>query len=123
MVRYIRPPWLLTKVINPLVMRFGSATTLAVPTRGTGKAQRLPVNVLELDGHRYLVAVRGETQWVRNLRAAGSCELCHRGWVQRFSAVEVPADERAALVEAYRARWRRFLADVPDHPVFELLPC
>jgi deazaflavin-dependent oxidoreductase (nitroreductase family) len=129
MVRYIRPSWILAKVINPLAMRFGPVTTLTVRTRATGKNQRLPVNVLEVNGHRYLVSVRGDAEWVRNLRAAGSCELRRRGWVQRFSAVEVPPSEREPLISRYRAMWEsqvnRFFTELPDpadHPVFELRP-
>ena len=127
MVRYLRPPWILAKVINPLVMRFGPATTLCVPTRATGRTQRLPVNVLETGGRRYLVSVRGDTEWARNLRASGSCELRRRGWVQRFTAVEVPPNERQPLIAKYRSRWdsqvNRYFAELPDpadHPVFEL---
>lgn len=112
---------MLARVISPLVARFGSATTLTVHARG--KAQTLPVRVLRVDGHRYLVAIRGESAWVRDLRAAGSCELCHRGWVQRFAVVEVPTNERAPLIVEYCTRWHRRAGRLPDpaqHPVFEL---
>ena len=128
MVRYLRPPWIVSKVINPLVLRLGTAATLTVPTGDSGRSQRLPVNVLEIDGRRYLVAVRGETHWVRNLRAAAECELRSRGWVRRFGVTEVPLADRGPLIAAYRARWGsktgRFFAEPPDPadlPVFELL--
>ena len=48
---------------------------LYVRGRTSGQWRSNPVNVLTLDGRRYLVAPRGRTQWVRNLRAAGSGEL------------------------------------------------
>ena len=129
MVRYIRPSWVITNVANPLARRFGPVTTLTVRTRTTGRDQRLPVNVLDSGGRRYLVSVRGEAEWVRNLRAAGTCELRRRGWVQRFTVSEVPATERPPLIAQYRFRWdsqvKRFFDQLPDpadHPVFELHP-
>ncbi|MCX9193548.1 nitroreductase family deazaflavin-dependent oxidoreductase [Carbonactinospora thermoautotrophica] len=127
MARYIAPGRLVRAVVNPLVMRFGAATTLVVRARVTGKTQAVPVNVLDYEGGRYLVAVRGETQWVRNLRAAGECELRRRGQVYRYVAEEVPVEDREPVIAAYRERWdsqvRRFfqaLPDPADHPVFRL---
>ena len=73
--------------------------------------------------------MRGETQWVRNLRAAGEAELRRFRRSERIRAVEVPVDERAPIIAGYRARWdfvnRRFFAsrpDAADHPVFRLVP-
>ncbi|KWX03176.1 hypothetical protein LI90_4227 [Carbonactinospora thermoautotrophica] len=127
MARYIAPGRLVRAVVNPLVMRFGAATTLVVRARVTGRTQAVPVNVLDYEGGRYLVAVRGETQWVRNLRAAGECELRRRGRVYRYVAEEVPVEDREPVIAAYRERWdsqvRRFfqaLPDPADHPVFRL---
>lgn len=127
MTRYIAPGRLVRAVVNPLVMRFGAATTLVVRARVTGKTQAVPVNVLDYEGGRYLVAVRGETQWVRNLRAAGECELRRRGRVYRYVAEEVSVEDREPVIAAYRERWdsqvRRFfqaLSDPADHPVFRL---
>jgi predicted secreted protein len=87
----------------------------------------VPVNVLELGGARYLVAIRGETEWVRNLRAAGRGELRWRDRVDQFTAKEVPVDERAPIIAAYRENWEREvkklfeqLPDPADHPVFRL---
>jgi hypothetical protein len=100
---------------------------LAVTTRTTGREQALPVNVLEYGGTEYLVSVRGETQWVRNLRSAGECELRRKGRTRRFSASELPVAERAPIVGAYREQWdsqvKQFWANLPDdadHPVFAL---
>ena len=45
---------------------------LVVRGRTSGEPRSNPVNLLELDGERYLVAPRGNTQWVRNARAAGT---------------------------------------------------
>src|SRR5438067_1848190 len=60
------------RVLNPLPMRLGLVTTRAVRGRRSGRWRTVPVNVLELDGARYLVAARGDTDWVRNPRAAGA---------------------------------------------------
>src|SRR5215472_2719210 len=48
---------------------------LAVRGRKSGEWRTTPVNPLTLEGERYLVAPRGNTQWVRNMRAAGGGEL------------------------------------------------
>ena len=69
--RYLKPSWLISWVANPLLMKFGIVPTLMVRGRKTGHWRSVPVNVFELDGQRYLVAPQGETDWVRNLRAAG----------------------------------------------------
>ncbi|MEV2242314.1 nitroreductase/quinone reductase family protein [Micromonospora sp. NPDC049891] len=127
---YQRPGWLIVRVINPLMRRLGAASTLQVPRRISGTPQRAPVNILELDGERYLVSVRGRTEWVRNVRAAGHCTVERRGQHDRHRAVEVSGDRREAVLAAYRDRWgkgqvRRLLDDLPDpadHPTFRLDP-
>jgi deazaflavin-dependent oxidoreductase (nitroreductase family) len=126
---YLRPGAIVRRALNPLVMRLGLATTLAVPGRRSGRWLTVPLNVLQTGGRRYLVSVRGETDWVRNLRAAGGGELRRRGRVERVRAVEVPPGERAPLLEAYLARWGRQvrslfdrLPDTADHPVFRIEP-
>jgi deazaflavin-dependent oxidoreductase (nitroreductase family) len=103
--RYLKPGWLTSRVLNPLLMRVGMVPTLAVRGRTSGEWRTVPVNVLELDGQRYLVAPRGETQWVRNLRATGRGELRWRGRVEPFRAIEIPDNEKPRVIEAYLARW------------------
>jgi len=129
MASYLAPNWFVTKLMNPLVMLIGGATTLRVAGRTTGRAQTVPVNVLEHEGHRYLVAARGETAWVRNLRAAGQCTLSRRGKELTYRAEELPVTSRAPFIAAYRARWdgqvKQFfekLPDAADHSVFRLEP-
>ena len=109
-------------------MRLGVVPTLRVRGRKTGRWRSVPVNVLELDGERYLVAPRGETEWVRNLRAAGSGQLQYgRRRIEPFTAVEVPDAEKPRLIAAYLDRWgyqvrSQFdaLPDPSDHPAFRL---
>jgi deazaflavin-dependent oxidoreductase (nitroreductase family) len=126
--RYLKPGWLVRRVANPLLMRLKVVPTLRVRGRNTGQWRSVPVNILELNGERYLVSARGETEWVRNLRAAGGGELEDgRRRIQPFTAVEVPAEERPRVIAAYLDRWRNqvrsqfeALPDPADHPVFRL---
>jgi deazaflavin-dependent oxidoreductase (nitroreductase family) len=78
---------------------------LTVPGRRTGTPQSVPVNLLHLDGDRFLVAPRGQTQWVRNVRVAGAAELRVGRRVERVRLVEVPAAERIPVLRVYLKRW------------------
>jgi len=97
----------------------------------------VPVNLLTLDGTQYLVAPRGHTQWVRNLRVAGDGELRVGRRVQAFTATEVGDDDKVEILRAYLKRWKAevgvFFGGVsakspddelrriaPDHPVFRI---
>ena len=62
---------------------------LEVKGRKSGEWRKTPVNPLDFDGERYLVAPRGHTQWVRNMRASGGGRLVGRG-IEEFTATEVP---------------------------------
>jgi deazaflavin-dependent oxidoreductase (nitroreductase family) len=126
---YIRPPLFVRRVFNPLAMRFriGGSQALTVAGRRTGRLQRVPVLPVDHGGARYLVSPRGETDWVRNLRAAGTGRLGPRGHEADIRATEVPVDERAPIIAAYRVvagrAVRSFfetLPDAADHPVFRI---
>jgi deazaflavin-dependent oxidoreductase (nitroreductase family) len=126
---YIKPPFLLRRVINPIAGKLGTATILAVRGRSSGTWRTTPVNVLEVDGVSYLVASWGETQWARNLRVAGGGELRRGRSARPFTAVEVDPSERPPIIAAYRAKFesrpgvrRQFtqLPDYADHPDFRL---
>jgi deazaflavin-dependent oxidoreductase (nitroreductase family) len=78
---------------------------LTVRGRKTGTPQSVPVNLLTLDGRRYLVAPRGHTQWVRNVRVAGEAELRVGRRVERVRLVEVPATDRVPVLRVYLKRW------------------
>jgi deazaflavin-dependent oxidoreductase (nitroreductase family) len=128
---YIQPPWFTRRVFNPLAMKFGlgGAVTLAVAGRKSGKLHLVPVIPVEYNGARYLVSPRGETEWVRNLRAAGAGELRRKGTIERFTATEVPVEERSPILEAYRRvaggpveSQFKALPDPADHPVFRIEP-
>ena len=112
---------------------------LRVRGRKSGEWRTTPVNLLELEGAQYLVAPRGHTQWVRNLRAVGTGELVLGRHVQPFRGVELPDGEKVPLLRAYLRRWKAevgiFFGGVgpdapdaelqriaPDHPVFRIEP-
>ena len=127
--RYIRPGPLVTALGNPLMRKLGAAPTLAVRGRKSGAWRTTPVMPLRVGGVTYLVSPRGETDWVRNLRAAQEGELRRFGRARAFRAAEIAAPERARFVETYKRRWARVgplkaqfdeLPDSADHPVFRL---
>lgn len=143
---YHRPGWFTTKVFNPLVAGLTRAgvsvwgsRVLEVPGRRSGRPRRTPVNLLTVGGDRYLVAPRGHTQWVRNLRAAGRGRLLLGRRAETFTASEVPDADKEPLLRAYLRRWRfevgaffdgvgpgsppqEFARVAPDHPVFRITP-
>jgi hypothetical protein len=124
---YLKPNPFARKVFNPIALRFGigGSESLEVACRRSGGRQRLPVIPVEHEGAHYVVSARGESDWVKNCRAAGAVELGGR----RMRATEVPVTERDAIITAYRekagktvdAYWKK-LPDASDHPVFRLEP-
>ena len=142
--RYQRPGWFTTNVFNRLVAwltRLGlsvwGSRILRVRGRKSGRPYTTPVNLLTLDGTRYLVSPRGHTQWSRNLRVAGTGELLLGRRVEAFVASEVPDDQKQPVLRAYLRRWKTEVgvffdgvdADSPEvdlvriaprHPVFRL---
>ncbi|HEY3830361.1 MAG TPA: nitroreductase family deazaflavin-dependent oxidoreductase [Solirubrobacteraceae bacterium] len=139
-----RPGWFTSRVFNPLVAAltrrgvslFGSRV-LEVKGRTSGQPRRTPVNLLTFEGQRYLVAPRGDTQWVRNLRASGEGRLLVGSRSESFTAAELGDEEKAPVLRAYLKRWKfevgvffdgvgpdsseEQLRDAaPRHPVFRL---
>ncbi|MGW4364688.1 nitroreductase family deazaflavin-dependent oxidoreductase [Nocardia takedensis] len=110
--RYIAPTGidpLINRIFNWLP-RIGisvlGSRLLAVRGRKSGEWRTTMVNLLETeDGARYLVAPRGHTQWVKNLRAAGTGELRLGRKVEPFAATEVPDAEKVPLLRLYLRRW------------------
>lgn len=78
---------------------------LAVRGRKSGQWRTTPVNLLTVDGVRYLVAPRGHVQWVRNIRVAGGGELRVGRRVEAFRATEVADADKPEILRAYLARW------------------
>ena len=139
-----QPGWFTKNVFNRLVglitglgLSVWGSRVLEVRGRSSGEWRRTPVNLLSLDGERYLVAPRGETQWVRNLRAAGDGELRVGRRTETFRATELTDADKVPILRAYLRRWKaevgvffdgvgpdssdeQLLAEVPKHPVFRL---
>ncbi len=86
------------------ISAYGSRV-LVVRGRTSGERRSTAVNLLELEGERYLVAPRGNTQWVRNARAAGTAELHLGRRAEVVELVELPADRRVPVLRVYLARW------------------
>jgi deazaflavin-dependent oxidoreductase (nitroreductase family) len=83
------------------------AGTRALRVRGrkTGKTRGVVVNVLRVDGVDYLVSPRGNTQWVRNVRAAGVVDVGPRWRRRRLRITEVADPAKADLLKRYLDRW------------------
>ena len=128
---YIRPPWAARAIGGRMARLFRPSVVclLSVRGRSSGQWRSSPVAVLEHDGRRYLVAAYGNTEWSRNLRAAGTGRLTRRRRVGEFTAAEVPVEQRQPLIEAYLrqfgklptvAKTFRALPDPADHPTFRI---
>ncbi len=109
--RYIEPTGF-DQVFNGLVggltrlgLPLAGSRVLAVRGRSSGQWRTTPVNPLRLGGERYLVAPRGQTQWVRNLRVSGEGELRHARRTERFRAEEVADADKPPILRAYLKAW------------------
>lgn len=81
------------------------STALRVRGRRSGKLRSVVVNLMTVDGHRYVVAPRGETEWVRNARAAGVVEIGPRRRRRTAHIAEIPDDAKPTLLKRYLDRW------------------
>jgi deazaflavin-dependent oxidoreductase (nitroreductase family) len=139
-----KPGWLTVNVMNRAVafltrrgLSVWGSRVLAVRGRKSGEWRTTPVNVLDLDGERYLVAPRGHVQWTHNMRAAGGGRLHLGKNVEEFAAVEVPDDDKTPILRDYLRRWKAEVgvffdgvgpdstdedlrAIAPKHPVFRI---
>ena len=111
--RYVEPGWFTQHVFNRVVATATAAgisvwgsRVLQVRGRTSGEIRENPVNLLSFEGGRYLVAPRGVTQWVRNIRVAGEGALKLGRRIERFRAVEIPDDEKPPILRAYLRRWK-----------------
>ena len=132
--RFKQPGWFTRHVFNPavaLLTRLGlsiwGSRVLEVQGRTSGIWRSTPVNVLTIGDQRYLVAPRGHTQWVRNLRVSGEGRLRLGKRTEAFGAEEVVSEpEKVPILRAYLKRWKAevgvFFEGVgPDSPEQELL--
>lgn len=126
---YLKPPWFTAKVFNRIAMATGisNSETLSVTKRGSGEPQQIPVVTVDVGGTRYLVSTRGESQWVKNVRAHPTVTLASKSGAVTYTAQEVPAPQRQPILTAYQHKagravdgYFRKLPDPADHPVFAL---
>jgi deazaflavin-dependent oxidoreductase (nitroreductase family) len=143
--RYLEPDWFTRHVFNPAVhgltkvgISVAGSRVLVVRGRKSGELRATPVNLLTIDGQRYLVAPRGTTQWVRNIRVVGTGELRVGRRHQSFRAEELDDTAKPAVLREYVRRWGwevgKFFEGVgkdatdddlariaPDFPVFRVV--
>ena len=135
--RYLAPDRATRAIMNPIVSGLAKlgisvhgSRQLEVHGRVSGEWHGVPVNPLEIDGVTYLVAPRGHTQWVRNLRAAGTGRLRRGRRTTEFTAVEVGDADKTPILRAYLVKWAfevgKFFegvdADSPDERLAEVAP-
>ena len=141
---FYRRPTKVTQTFNRFMSWLASlglmpsdTVTLEVKGRRSGMVRSNVVTWVKQDGERYLVSPGGESEWVRNVRAAdGEAVIRHRGR-QRVRLEEVPAEERAPIIKAYlaktamatrahfgvdpKAEIEEFEAIAGRHPVFRMV--
>jgi deazaflavin-dependent oxidoreductase (nitroreductase family) len=142
--RYIQPNWFTRNVFNPFValltglgLSVYGSRVLAVRGRSSGEWRTNPVNLLEYRGERYLVAPRGVTQWVKNIRASGAAELRLGSRVEPIRVTEIADADKLDILRAYLKKWSwevgAFFEGVsagapeselrriaPNHPIFRI---
>jgi deazaflavin-dependent oxidoreductase (nitroreductase family) len=143
-VRYDAPN-LAARAANELIRWLAEAgisiagtKALRVRGRKTGKRRGVVINLLNVDGRSYVVSPRGNTQWARNVRAAGAVQMGPRWRNREIRVAEVADDDKPALLKRYLDRWYwevkghvggltpqssddDLRAAAPSIPVFELL--
>src|ERR1700733_5974918 len=144
---YRRPGWFTRNIFNRSVARLTrlgisvlGSRVVEVTGRKTGQPRRTPVNLLTIEDQQYLVAPRGEADWVRNVRAAdGRLVLLLGRRRDERTATEVTGAPKVPVLRAYLARWKaevgvffdgvgpnstddELAAIAPRHPVFALSP-
>jgi deazaflavin-dependent oxidoreductase (nitroreductase family) len=79
-----------------------SVAALEVVGRRSGRPVQLPVVIADVDGEQYLVSMLGEnTNWVRNVRAAGNRAVLLKGGRTSVRLEEVPVEQRAPIIKRY----------------------
>src|SRR5215470_9696571 len=107
MKTYQAPGWIDRRFMSLIsgLTRLGvsawGSRVLEVRGRTSGEPRRVPVNLLVVDDSRYLVAPRGQTQWVRNLRAAGEGDLLLGSRREHFTATELDDSQKEPILREY----------------------
>lgn len=110
-MRYIRPTGAdagFNKIVSLLTgagISVMGSRVLAVRGRKSGQWRTIPVNLLTIDGARYLLAPRGATEWVRNIRVAGGGELRLGRKHEPITVTELRDAEKPPIIRLYLKRW------------------
>ena len=142
--RFQEPGWFTRNVFNRAVagltaigLSVSGSRVLEVKGRKSGQWRTTPVNLLQFEGDEYLVAPRGNTQWVRNMRAAGGGRLKLGRKTEDFEATEITGAPQVPIIRAYLKKWKwevgaffdgvgpdstdeQLLEVAPKHPVFKI---
>jgi deazaflavin-dependent oxidoreductase (nitroreductase family) len=145
MPHYQQPDFFTRHLFNPAValatklgLSMRGSRVLSTKGRKSGEWRTTPVNPLSFEGGRYLVAPRGETHWVRNVRANGHAKLRVGRKEETVTLEELPDGEKVPLIRAYLKEWawetKQFFglpnasvpgAEIeriaPEHPVFRIV--
>jgi len=139
------PPTAIERIFNrtfgflvEMGLGFSHNYLLQVRGRKSGKIYATPVDLLELNGKKFLVAPRGRTQWVRNAEAAGEITLKKGTAKSRFGLRFLATEEKLPVLKEYLDRFRRevqryfpvpagspveaFRDLAEKYPAFELIP-
>jgi deazaflavin-dependent oxidoreductase (nitroreductase family) len=110
---------------------------LTVPGRRTGQLHSTPVDVIQVNGHRWLVAGYGPANWVLNARASSEVTLSRGGQTERYKVAEAGAEDAVPVLREYIGKIRvtrayfdatpsssdaTVAAELGRHPVFRLIP-
>ena len=140
-----RQPTAIERVFNKtfgflvgLGLGFSYNYLLQVRGRKSGKIYSTPIDLLEIDGKRFLVAPRGRAQWVRNAEAAGEVTLKKGSKRKKFGLRALSDQEKPEILKAYLDQFKRevqgyfpvaagspveaFRDLVQSYPAFELIP-
>ena len=105
---WYRKPTKLTQGFNTFVSWLASlgvtpsdTVTLEIRGRRSGRVRSNAVTWVEYEGERYLVSPRGESEWVRNVRASSGEAVIRRRRRRNVRLEEVPAEQRTPILEAY----------------------
>lgn len=142
---YKKPDFVTQRVFNPAVaaltklgLSLQGSRVLAVQGRKSGEWRTTPVNPLSFEGSRYLVAPRGTTQWVRNIRVSHAGKLTLGRKTESIRVEELADADKVPVLRAYLKKWawesKQFFGlpgpNVPDselervapnHPVFRIV--
>jgi deazaflavin-dependent oxidoreductase (nitroreductase family) len=97
-------PWwaaYFNRIARPLLaagVPMGPDVLLTVRGRKSGLPRTTPVTICENAGRRGLISPFGETDWARNLRAAGEATISRGRWQEAVTAVELGQADAAAFI-------------------------